>query len=76
MKIYLFIASTFIGLSIMFIVDIIQKFESILMIIILPFSCKLKSKKSLNRVINEWLHHHLYEDIFKLNQFEIDTFEK
>ena len=77
-KLYLYLATTFIGLLIMIIVDILQKIESIIRILLIPISCKVKSQrnKSVRRLVQEWIHQEFFEKIFKLNSFELDTFEK
>ena len=56
-------------------IDIIQKFEAIIGILLLPFKCLGTNEYNVSRRFHAWIEKK-YEDIFNLNAFEIDTFEK
>lgn len=75
-RIYLSLAFTWLGLLILPTIDILLKLQCIVDTIFLPFyCCKLKGDKNLNRVVREKTEK-MFELVFNLNAFELETFEK
>ena len=74
-KTYLIFAFTWLGLFIMPIIDIIQKFEAIIGLLLLPIKFLSSNENNLSKRFQKWIEKK-YEEMFNLNAFELDTFEK
>lgn len=74
-KFYYGLAFTILGLLIMPVIDIFLKLETLINFILLPFMCKTSGMKEYNRLVHEWMENRI-ENIFNLNPFELETFEK
>lgn len=56
-------------------IDLIEKVESIIGILLLPFKFIGSKDSNLSRRFHIWIEKK-YEEWFNLNAFELDTFEK
>lgn len=74
-QIFLIITLTCFGAIVMFIIDMLQKIEAMVNFIMIPFSCKLKSKKPIRQSVQEGMKW-FFKEQFDLNQFDLEQFNQ
>ena len=74
-RVYLTLCFTAFGLLFMLMIDILQKIEIVIKLFTTCCKCKHKGDKSYRWIINSWIQE-VFDKVFNLNSFELESFDK